>query len=256
MPEILTLQLESIGAAQHAHGVGGESAPREVQVRARSEQERQAFHAIVGARRDQAQIAARSLPRRHAPAIPPLILTLIADDQAVRVGLHQHVLRVRTGASFHLAAANRCHGPADHGDRSGDATGAANDETAVDQDQSAGHPAGHDYLSRHDRDVAFDHLGSRHRQVARHTARRRRIEDLLHLIRNVARDCAQVPDFDRRGRSLLRRRDGLSVFDAVTLAGRRRLRPILMTTFTTILALLPMAFGFGEGGVSRRLGLR
>jgi len=48
--------------------------------------------------------------------------------------------------------------------------------------------------------------------------------------------------------NLLRRRDGLPVFEAVTLAGRRRLRPILMTTFTTVLGLLPMAFGFGEGG--------
>jgi HAE1 family hydrophobic/amphiphilic exporter-1 len=48
--------------------------------------------------------------------------------------------------------------------------------------------------------------------------------------------------------NLLRRRDGLSVYEAVTLAGRRRLRPILMTSLTTILALFPMAMGFGEGG--------
>lgn len=48
--------------------------------------------------------------------------------------------------------------------------------------------------------------------------------------------------------NILRRRDGLHVFEAVTKAGRTRLRPILMTTSATILGLLPMAFGFGEGG--------
>ena len=42
-------------------------------------------------------------------------------------------------------------------------------------------------------------------------------------------------------------REGGSVREAVTEAGRRRLRPILMTTFTTILGLLPLAFGIGEG---------
>ncbi|MCC5829432.1 MAG: efflux RND transporter permease subunit [Phycisphaeraceae bacterium] len=45
----------------------------------------------------------------------------------------------------------------------------------------------------------------------------------------------------------LRRDEGMSVRDAVTEAGRRRLRPILMTTLTTILALLPLAMGIGEG---------
>jgi hydrophobic/amphiphilic exporter-1 (mainly G- bacteria), HAE1 family len=48
--------------------------------------------------------------------------------------------------------------------------------------------------------------------------------------------------------NVLRRRDGLHVFEAVTKAGRTRLRPILMTTSATILGLLPMAFGIGEGG--------
>jgi HAE1 family hydrophobic/amphiphilic exporter-1 len=48
--------------------------------------------------------------------------------------------------------------------------------------------------------------------------------------------------------NLLRREQGLSVRDAVLTAGSRRLRPILMTTVTTVLGLLPMSLGLGEGG--------
>ncbi len=40
---------------------------------------------------------------------------------------------------------------------------------------------------------------------------------------------------------------GMTVKEAVAEAGRRRLRPILMTTLTTVLALLPLALGIGEG---------
>ena len=39
----------------------------------------------------------------------------------------------------------------------------------------------------------------------------------------------------------------MTVRDSVIEAGRRRLRPILMTTLTTILALIPLALGIGEG---------
>jgi len=42
-------------------------------------------------------------------------------------------------------------------------------------------------------------------------------------------------------------RGGINTADALIEAGRRRLRPILMTTLTTILGLLPLALGIGEG---------
>jgi HAE1 family hydrophobic/amphiphilic exporter-1 len=43
------------------------------------------------------------------------------------------------------------------------------------------------------------------------------------------------------------RRQGMATNQALVEAGRRRLRPVLMTTLTTILALLPLALGIGEG---------
>ena len=46
----------------------------------------------------------------------------------------------------------------------------------------------------------------------------------------------------------LRRRDGLELREAVELGGRTRLRPILMTSIATMLGLVPMAIGIGEGG--------
>ena len=44
---------------------------------------------------------------------------------------------------------------------------------------------------------------------------------------------------------------GLATKEAVMQAAQQRIRPILMTTLTTILALLPMSFGFGEGASLR-----
>jgi HAE1 family hydrophobic/amphiphilic exporter-1 len=46
--------------------------------------------------------------------------------------------------------------------------------------------------------------------------------------------------------NLLRKR-GLSLHDACVEAAGNRLRPILMTTLTTVLGLIPMAFFPGEG---------
>jgi HAE1 family hydrophobic/amphiphilic exporter-1 len=47
------------------------------------------------------------------------------------------------------------------------------------------------------------------------------------------------------------RRAGLDKFDAVVRAGHLRLRPILMTTLTTVVGLIPMGIGWGEGAELR-----
>jgi HAE1 family hydrophobic/amphiphilic exporter-1 len=47
--------------------------------------------------------------------------------------------------------------------------------------------------------------------------------------------------------NVLRRRDGLALREAVEVAGRTRLRPILMTSIATALGLVPMSLGIGDG---------
>ena len=49
-----------------------------------------------------------------------------------------------------------------------------------------------------------------------------------------------------------RRIEGEEISEAITGAGAERLRPIVMTTMTTVLALLPMAIGLGAGDELRR----
>jgi HAE1 family hydrophobic/amphiphilic exporter-1 len=47
--------------------------------------------------------------------------------------------------------------------------------------------------------------------------------------------------------NLMRRERGMDLLPAVAEAGRLRLRPILMTTLTTVLGLVPLALGIGAG---------
>ncbi|TAL34411.1 MAG: efflux RND transporter permease subunit [Spirochaetes bacterium] len=47
-------------------------------------------------------------------------------------------------------------------------------------------------------------------------------------------------------------REGVGLHDAIIEAGKKRLEPILNTTLTTILALVPLAIGMGEGSELQR----
>jgi HAE1 family hydrophobic/amphiphilic exporter-1 len=48
------------------------------------------------------------------------------------------------------------------------------------------------------------------------------------------------------------RERGLEKIEAIKLAGRTRLRPILITSVSTMIGLIPMAIGIGEGAEIRR----
>ena len=47
------------------------------------------------------------------------------------------------------------------------------------------------------------------------------------------------------------RKEGMKLKEAIVLAGQRRIRPIVMTSLTTILALFPLTLGFGESASLR-----
>jgi HAE1 family hydrophobic/amphiphilic exporter-1 len=65
---------------------------------------------------------------------------------------------------------------------------------------------------------------------------------LVILIGIVVNDAIVKVDFINQ-----RRRGGLALKEAIAEAGRLRLRPILMTTATTVLGLIPLALGWGAG---------
>ena len=65
---------------------------------------------------------------------------------------------------------------------------------------------------------------------------------LLVLVGTIVNNGIVLVDYT----GLLQRR-GLNIEEACVQAAKSRLRPILMSTLTTVLALIPMAFNSGEG---------
>ena len=65
---------------------------------------------------------------------------------------------------------------------------------------------------------------------------------LILLLGMVGKNSVLVVDFANQAI-----KDGKEVKEALILAGEKRLRPILMTTFAMIAAMLPLAFGKGAG---------
>ncbi len=70
---------------------------------------------------------------------------------------------------------------------------------------------------------------------------------LIMLAGIVVNNAIVLVDYINR----LRRSEGMAKMEAVVEAGRIRFRPIMMTTSTTVLGLLPMAIGVGEGAEIR-----
>ena len=74
---------------------------------------------------------------------------------------------------------------------------------------------------------------------------------LLMLIGIVVKNGIVLIDY-----TILCRERGMTIREAVVTAGKSRLRPILMTTLTTVLGMIPMAVGTGEGAeMWRALGM-
>jgi len=69
------------------------------------------------------------------------------------------------------------------------------------------------------------------------------IMGLVMLIGIVVNNAIVLVDYI----NLMRREHNMDILTAVVESGRLRLRPILMTTLTTVLGLFPLALGFGAG---------
>ncbi len=69
---------------------------------------------------------------------------------------------------------------------------------------------------------------------------------LIMLIGIVTKNAILIVEFANQLRE-----QGMELMQAVTQASRIRLRPILMTSFSTALGILPIALGLGAGGESR-----
>lgn len=66
---------------------------------------------------------------------------------------------------------------------------------------------------------------------------------LIMLIGIVTNNAILLVDYI----NMMRREEGMDLVPAVIKAGKLRLRPIMMTTITTVLGLMPMALGIGAG---------
>jgi len=70
---------------------------------------------------------------------------------------------------------------------------------------------------------------------------------MIMLIGLVTKNAILIVEFANQLRSR-----GREIADAVIEAASIRLRPILMTSFSTVFGILPIAIGFGAGAESRR----
>ncbi|HEY0798424.1 MAG TPA: efflux RND transporter permease subunit [Candidatus Baltobacteraceae bacterium] len=70
---------------------------------------------------------------------------------------------------------------------------------------------------------------------------------VIFLLGLVNKNAILLVDAIKRARA-----NGATRFEAVLVAGEQRLRPILMTTFATILGMLPIALGIGAGAELRQ----